>query len=158
MKRGDQLDRADLAILSELQRNARLPNKKLAERVGLAPSTCLERVRRLLDLGVLRGFHAEVDPVAMGIGIQAMIAVSLTKHSRDLVESFRAHALSRPEVLAVFHVAGANDFLLHVVVRDSDHLRDLALDAFTTRPEVARLETHLIFDHETCRELPVFLG
>ena len=158
MKRDGELDELDLAIVKYLQRNARLPNKKLAERVGLAPSTCLERVRRLLECGVLTGFRAEVDPRAMGIGLQAMIAVSLRRHSRDLVEGFREHALSRPEVLAVYHVAGATDFLLHVVAEDADHLRDLAMDAFTTRPEVGRLETHLIFQCATCRELPNYIS
>ncbi len=154
MKRDRELDRTDLAILRALQRNARMANNRLAEKVGLAPSTCLERVRRLVAAGVLQGFHADVDPSALGIGLQAMIAVRLRQHSRDLVESFRSHALSRPEVLTVYHVAGADDFLLHVVARDANHLRDLAMDAFTTRPEVAHLETNLIFECRRNRELP----
>jgi DNA-binding Lrp family transcriptional regulator len=156
MSRSPHLDRVDLEILRALQANARLPNKKLAERVGVAPSTCLERVRRLMADGVLRGFHAEVGKEALGIGLQAMIAVRLRQHSREMVEGFRRHALSRREVLAVYHVAGATDFLVHVAVRDADQLRDLAMDAFTTRPEVARLETNLIFEYSPKRELPSY--
>lgn len=148
------LDRIDFAILSALQKNARISNKELAAQVGLAPSSCLERVRRLAADGVLRGSHAEVDPKALGVGLQAMIAVRLSRHSRELVEAFREHALGLPEVLALYHLAGANDFLVHVAVRDSDGLRDLALTAFTTRPEVAHLETALIFEHARGSELP----
>jgi DNA-binding Lrp family transcriptional regulator len=154
VKGQDELDELDFEILRLLQRNARMPNKRLAERVGIAPSTCLERVRRLVSAGVILGFRADVEARALGIGLQAMIAVRLRQHSRDLVESFREYALTLDEVLAVYHVAGANDFLVHLAARDANHLRDLALDAFTTRPEVAHLETYLIFDHSTSTELP----
>jgi DNA-binding Lrp family transcriptional regulator len=150
----DDLDRFDLAILAELRRNARISNKRLADTVGLAPSTCLERVRRLLDLDVLEGFHADVDLTALGMRMQAMIAVRMSEHSRELVDSFRSYVLTLPEVLRLYHVAGADDFLVHVAVRDAQHLRDLALDAFTTRREVDRIETRLIFDHMATWRLP----
>lgn len=142
-----RLDRTDFAILAELQQDARLANKELARRVHLAPSSCLERVRRLREQGVLRGAHAEVDPAAFGVGIQAMIQVRLNQHSRMEVESFRAHVLALPEVQAVYHVSGRHDFLVQVAVRDTEHLRDLAMDAFTARPEVAHLETSLVFEY-----------
>lgn len=154
MRPHDDLDRFDLAILAELRRNARISNKRLADTVGLAPSTCLERVRRLLDLDVLEGFHADVDLTALGMRMQAMIAVRMSEHSRELVDSFRSYVLTLPEVLRLYHVAGADDFLVHVAVRDAQHLRDLALDAFTTRREVDRIETRLIFDHMATWRLP----
>ncbi|HET7294714.1 MAG TPA: Lrp/AsnC family transcriptional regulator [Vicinamibacteria bacterium] len=149
------LDRIDLALLAALQGDARLSNKELAARVGLAPSSCLERVRRLRRAGVLRGFRAQVDPAALGIGMQALVFVRLSRHARQHVQGFRRHALSLPETLGLYHVAGHNDFLVHVAVRDANHLRDLALDAFTTRREVARMETHLIFEHVAKPALPV---
>lgn len=139
------IDRIDFAILRELRKNARLPNKTLAERVGVAPSTALERVRRLRENGAISGYHAEIAPTAVGIGLQAMISVRLTRHSRHDLDAFHTYLLTLREVLAFYHVAGANDYLLHVAVADSDHLRDFALDAFTTRPEVAHIETSLIF-------------
>lgn len=151
-----ELDRIDFAILRALQKDARLSNKELAAEVGLAQSSCLARVARLREAGVLKSFHAEVDPRAVGIGLQAMIAVRLRQHSRELVEEFRRHALSLPQVLAVYHVAGANDFLVHVAVRDADHLRDLGMDAFTTRPEVAHLETSLIFEYVRSPGIPLY--
>jgi DNA-binding Lrp family transcriptional regulator len=151
------LDRIDRQLLALLQNDGWLSNKELSAKVGLAPSSCLERVRRLRGEGVLRGCHAEVEPSALGIGLQALIAVRLRQHSRDLVDAFRDHVLALPEVIAAFHVAGAHDFLLHVVVRDADHLKDLALDAFTTRPEVANLETSLIFEAARTPGLPDLL-
>lgn len=140
-------DRIDVAIVSALQADARLSNKELAARIGLAPSSCLERVKRLKAAGVLRGFHADVDPAALGIRMQALVFVRLARHARKHVQDFRRHALGLAETLGLYHVAGQHDFLVHVGVRDADHLRDLALDAFTTRREVARMETHLIFEH-----------
>ncbi len=152
---GADLDAKDVLILGVLQRNARISNKRLAETVGLAPSTCLERVRRLVELGVLRGFHADVDLSQLGVSLQALIAARLHKHSRELVDSFRDYVLALPEVCRLYHVAGADDFLIHVAVRDADHLRDLAMDAFTTRPEVGHIETRLIFEHRPTWRLPL---
>ncbi|MDX2437248.1 MAG: Lrp/AsnC family transcriptional regulator [Acidobacteriota bacterium] len=155
MKSSDHLDRIDFAILAVLQNNARLANNRLAELVGVAPSTCLERVRRLARIGVIRGYHCDVDPDALGVGLEAMIAVRLRRHSRDIVDSFRRYVADLAEVRSVFHVTGGDDFLVHVAVRDSDHLRDLALDSFTTRPEVDHIQTRLIFDYTPTWRLPV---
>lgn len=150
------LDRTDFAILRELRKNARLPNKTLAERIGVAPSTALERVRRLREDGAIQGFHAEIQPRAVGIGLQAMISVRLARHARGDVDAFHAYLLTLREVLSFYHVAGANDYLVHVAVRDSDHLRDFALDAFTTRSEVAHIETSLIFNFYRNADLPIY--
>lgn len=141
------LDRIDREILAALSNNARLSNKEVAARVGLAPSSALERFRRLTREGWLRGFHADVDPRAFGLGLEAMISVRLKQHSRDQFEAFRMYVQTLPEVVAAYHMAGGNDFLVHVRARDADHLRDFAIDAFTTRPEVGHLETALVFEH-----------
>ncbi len=153
-----RLDRIDFAILRELRKNARLPNKTLAERIGVAPSTALERVRRLREDGAIQGFHAEIQPKAVGIGLQAMISVRLARHARGDLDAFHAYLLTLREVLGFYHVAGANDYLVHVAVHDSDHLRDFALDAFTTRAEVAHIETSLIFTFRRNPDLPIYLN
>lgn len=153
----DALDRIDAQIVRWLQKNARLSNKELARRVGLAPSSCLERVRRLIRDGVFEGFHADVDPHAVGAGVQALISVRLTHHSRPMVRSFRSYILDRPEVRGVFLITGAIDFLVHVALKDTDHLREFVLTAFTEREEVDRIETSLIFDYQRNEELPVYL-
>ncbi|MDH4002939.1 MAG: Lrp/AsnC family transcriptional regulator [Xanthomonadales bacterium] len=151
------LDRIDHKIVRLLRNNARLSNKELAKAVGLAPSTCLVRTRMLQQSGVLTGFKAEVNPAALGVGLQAMIQVRLKRHFKPDVEAFRQHALELPEVVRLYHVAGPIDFLVHVWTKDSEHLRDLAMTAFTARREVSHIETELIFEHISCQELPAFL-
>lgn len=154
MKRA--LDRIDYQILNLLRNNARISNKEIARKVGLAPSTCLVRIRVLQQSGVISGFHTEIDPVSLGVGIQAMIAVRLLRHFKPDVDAFRSHALSLPEVVRLYHVAGPIDFLAHVWARNSDHLRELAMTAFTSRKEVAHIETELIFEHIRSKEVPPF--
>lgn len=150
------LDRIDYEILTLLQNNARISNKEIARQVGLAASTCLVRIRVLQSSGVITGFHAEIRPSSLGVGIQAMIAVRLIRHFKPDVDAFRQHALSLPEVVQLYHVAGPIDFLVQVWARDSDHLRDLAMTAFTSRKEVSHIETELIFEHIRSVEVPSF--
>jgi DNA-binding Lrp family transcriptional regulator len=139
------LDRIDFVIIAELQNNARLSNKELAARVGLAPSSCLQRVRDLTREGVLKGHHAEIAPAALGIGVEALVAVRLVKHAKETFRRLYGHLLALPEVLAIFHVSGVNDLQVHVAVRDIQHLRDLIVDKFAGRTEVDHCETALIF-------------
>lgn len=141
------MDRIDNAILGFLQNDGRMSNKELAAAVGLAPSSCLERVRRLQEKGVLKGFRAVVSPQELGIGLQAFVAVRLAKHSRDVVAAFHNHIQTLPEVVAFYHVAGQDDFIVHVAVKDAEHLRNLTLDSFTTREEVARINTALVYEY-----------
>ena len=143
---GTALDQIDFDLVRLLQQNARLSNKELAARVGLAESSTLTRVRRLESRGVLRGYHAEVAPAALGIGLQALIAVRLTRHAREIVERFRQHCRTLPAVLTAYNIGGTDDFLVHVGVSDSEALRELILTSISTRPEVAHIETHLVFD------------
>jgi DNA-binding Lrp family transcriptional regulator len=141
-------DRIDRDILAWLQHDARISNKELAGKVGLAPSSCLARVRRLEASGALQGYHAEVDPRVFGVTLEALIAIRLEKHARNAIAAFERHIGTLAEVRGVFHVTGANDYLVHVAVRDAEHLREFALAAFATRPEVAHMETSLIFSHQ----------
>lgn len=150
------LDRIDAEILRALQNQARLSNKELAAKVGLAPSSCLERVRRLQEEGAFRGFHADVDPKILGVGLEAMVAIRLARHARSEVESFQHHANALPEVVALYHLTGAADYLVHLAVRDLDHLREILLSAFTTRAEVDHMETSVIFRHTRKWAYPLY--
>lgn len=141
------LDSVDTAIVRELQNDARISNKDLAARVNLSPSTCLERVRSLRVRGVLRGFHADVDLGALDRPLLAYIAIRIRPHTREVVDPFIAYTLALPETVALSHVAGPDDFLVQVAVKDAAHLQRLLLDGFTSRREVAHLQTHLIFSH-----------
>lgn len=151
------LDRIDLRLIEALQNDARLSNKELSALVGLAPSSTLGRVRRLKESGILRGAHEEVDPSALGIGLQALVALRLQDNTRDEVQAVRAHLLSLPEVAALWHVGGEDDLLVHVFVRDTRHLFDLMMDRVTSRPEVGRVRTEIVFDHVRKPGLPTFV-
>ena len=141
------MDRIDNAILPALQNDGRISNKELAASVGWAPSSCLERVRRLQERGIVTGFHAEINPSTVGIGLQAFVSLRLAQHNRKVVDAFRDHIVSLPEVVSVYHVAGQEDFVVHVAVRDAEHLKGLTLNGFTTRTEISRLNTTLVYEH-----------
>ncbi len=151
------LDRIDFGILEALQKNARASNKELAATVGLAPSSCLERVRRLRERGVIRGFRAEVNPVALGVGIQAVVSIRLGDQSHAILERFMAEVPALPEVVTLFNLAGDVDYLLHVMVRDTDHLRDFVLEGLASRPEVGSYTTNLLFEEVRSDAVPCFL-
>lgn len=122
-----------------------MTNKDLAAEVGLSQSACLERVRRLEERNALRGAHADVDPAAFGIGVQALVTVQLERHTRSAVTRFEKTAIALPQVVTLYHTTGRNDYVAHAVAQDMDHLRDFTLDAITSLPEVARVETSLVF-------------
>ena len=150
------LDRTDIAILGLLQNNARLSVKEIAASVGLAPSSAHGRIKQLRAGGVLRGAHVDVDPKALGIGLEALFMIELSKHERGIVDRFLDDIVDVPEVRFAFLVTGRYDLVVHVVVRDMQHLKDLALDSFTNRPGVTRIETSIIFDARRRYALPVF--
>jgi DNA-binding Lrp family transcriptional regulator len=97
---------------------------------------------------VIRGIHADITPAAVGRGLEALIAVRLRLHSTEAVASLSAHLRTVPEVVSYYHLTGADDFLVHVAVAGTDELRALVLNSFTSRPEVARTNTSLVFHHE----------
>src|SRR5688500_11208776 len=142
-----QLDAVDRAILEHLSVDARIPNNRLAEQVGIAPSTCLARVRALRESGVLRGFHAEIDLGALGRPLQAMISIRLTVHAREQIEDFTRAVRALPGVLSVFHMTGVTDYLVWVAAADMNELREFVVDHLATHPAVAHAETSLIYEH-----------
>src|SRR3954447_17633785 len=140
-------DEIDLRILRVLAEDARIPNNALAEQVGIAPSTCLGRVRALREQGVVRGYHADIDPAALGRPIPAMIAVRLQTHARGHIPDFMAKIATLPEVLNVFFLGGANHFLVHIAATSTQNLRDFVVVNLSGNPDVALTETNLIFEH-----------
>jgi DNA-binding Lrp family transcriptional regulator len=104
-------------------------------------------VRALRETGVIRGYHADVDPEALGHDLQAMIAIRLQPHARGAMAQFTANLSRRPEVLEVYFVAGANDFLVHVATASTDALRRFVGETLNRDPAIAGTETNLIFEH-----------
>ncbi|GAB5381485.1 MAG: Lrp/AsnC family transcriptional regulator [Aliiglaciecola sp.] len=150
------LDTTDLKILAELFETPEMSNKDIALKVGLAPSSCLERIKRLQTEKVMLGQRLLVDVNALGGHIQAMISVRLSDHNRATVDQFQADLLPLPEVMSIFHMGGDNDFLVHVTVTDSMHLRDFVFNAITARKEVSHVETALVYEYQISRSLPQF--
>jgi DNA-binding Lrp family transcriptional regulator len=142
-----ELDDTDRRILTALHVDARISNSALAELVGIAPSTCHGRVRRLQDLGVIRGFYADIDPAAIGLSLQAMISVSLQSNARGRIGTFIHHIRRRPQVMDVYFLAGADDFILHVAAKDTDDLRSFVVENLNADADVAGTQTSLIFEH-----------
>ena len=140
------LDDIDHALVAALVADGRITNAALAARVGIAESTCLGRVRALREAGVITGVHARVDPAALGLPIQAVIKVRLASHSPDRVLRFHATLTKIPGVLTAFHVAGADDYLLHVAVASPADLRSFILENLTVQPGVSHTETQLVFE------------
>jgi DNA-binding Lrp family transcriptional regulator len=148
------LDEVDQQIVTLLMAEGRLANNALAARVGIAPSTCLNRMRLLRRRGVIRGVHADIDLAAIGLSLQAMIAVRLQADARSRIEAFERYLASLPGVLNVYFLAGPDDFLVHVAVKDPPTLRAFVVDHLSAAQDVAMTETSLIFDHLRPGTLP----
>jgi DNA-binding Lrp family transcriptional regulator len=143
----DGLDAVDRRLLAELVRDGRIANNRLADRLGVAASTAHARTRQLVQQGVVRGVHADVDLSAVGRPVEALVAVRLRAHDRAQIDAFSRRVPALPEVVQTFHVSGSEDYLLHVAVASSGVLRDWVLDHLTTDPAVAHTETTLVFEH-----------
>ena len=131
-----ELDRTDLLLLAELQRNGRLTNADLAERIHLSPSACLRRVQRLERDGVIAGYRADVSAERLGLGLQAFVRVQLKHHDSAAVAGFAALVNGWEEVVACHALTGDMDYLLQVVVRDLEHFSRFLLDRLLNQPAV----------------------
>jgi len=119
------MDAIDRKIISVLQEKGRVTNVELARMNDLAPSSMLERVRRLEEKGVITGYRAVLNPKELGYGIEAMVMVCLDRHQASGIEDFETGIRQVSEVKACYHLAGRYDYFLHVAVRDIEHLGDL---------------------------------
>ena len=138
----DQLDRK---ILSALQVGGRRRNADLAREFGVAPSTMLERIRRLEEKGHLKGYRALVDPKSLGLNVQALISITLGQHSSETIRPFEKGIRNIPHVRVCYHVSGRFDYLVHVAALDLDHLGRLVKEEIAALPGVGKSETFLVF-------------
>jgi DNA-binding Lrp family transcriptional regulator len=148
-----ELDSVDWRILEELQNDATLPNRVLAERVGLAASSCLQRVRRLREQGVITGSHIDVNPAATGLVLEAVVAINVRPHTREIVAMFREFVMAQPETRSLLHVSGQADFLLHVAVADTKHLQEFLVDRLASRTEVRHFTSSIVLEQLHTRAL-----
>jgi DNA-binding Lrp family transcriptional regulator len=136
-----KIDDIDRAILGRLQDDARRSNVELAAAVGLSPSPCLRRVRRLEEDGVIRRIVALVDPAAVGLGVDVVVQVSLEKQAEQALERFEAAVQARPEVMECYLMTGDADYLLRVVVPDLPAFERFLMDHLTRIPGVASIKS-----------------
>jgi DNA-binding Lrp family transcriptional regulator len=125
------LDRIDREILSILQEDARIPNNELADRVRLTPSPCLRRVKRLEELGVIKGHVTLLDTKVIGRDLQVFVEVTMEKQTREIIDRFEAEVVELPEVLECYLVTGDSDYLLRVAVADLDSYQRFLMDHLT---------------------------
>ena len=141
------LDEIDLEILRILSANGRISNSDLAAHLGIAASTCLGRVRRLVDEGAIRSFSAEIAPEAIGLELQALISVTLRAGARAKLAEFMQSMREHPQVVQVFFLGGQEDFMVHVAVENSEEVREFVLEQLSNNASVANTRTNIVFDH-----------
>ena len=137
------LDEIDIRILEVLQRDGRISNQELAGRVGLSPSPCLRRLKRLEGAGVIQRYVALVDPAAVGRNLQAIIEVRLDHQTSAAVDRFEKEILKHPQVLECYLMAGDWDYMLRVVFRDLDEFRQFCIGALSKMPGVANVKSNI---------------
>ena len=141
------IDAVDRQIIEQLQLNGRMTNAELAERVGIAPSTCVARVRSLVSRGIITGFSASVDPAVMGMTLQVLVSVTIRSGARQRISEFSEELRALPEVLQLFFLGGVEDFIIHLAARDSDHVRDFVMEHLSAHPAVSSTRTSIVFSH-----------
>jgi Lrp/AsnC family transcriptional regulator, leucine-responsive regulatory protein len=133
------VDRTDSAILFHLQADGRLTNADLAERVRLSPSACLRRVRALEAGGVIAGYHAVVDPPALGRGFQVLVYTTLLLRNRETIAAFEDAVVALDEVVECHRMFGDPDYVIRVAVADVDADERFLIDTFADLPGFARM-------------------
>ena len=137
------MDEVDRSILAVLEKDGRISNAELAARVGLSPSPCLRRVRRLEETGVIRGYRALIDPAAVGRGLRVFVAVRLMRHARADVAAFERAVVQLTEVVYSHHVTGNYDYLLQVEVADLPAYEDFHANRLASLPGVAAVNSYV---------------
>lgn len=147
-----KLDRIDLRILRDLQENGRMTNVDLAKRVGISPPPCLRRVRALEETDCIRGYHAEIDPEALGFNVTVFANVGLHSQAETDLLAFEQLVESWPEVRDCHMLAGETDFLLRIVAEDWDAYQRFLTTKLTAAPNVSVVKSALAI--RTSKNLP----
>jgi Lrp/AsnC family leucine-responsive transcriptional regulator len=141
-----KLDSTDLKIVDILQKEGRIANNELANRIGLTTTPTLERVKRLEREGVIEGYTARVNKESVGKGLTVFVTVTLSVHQLNLMKEFTSAIQAIPEILACYNTTGEGDFLLHVVAKDTKDYEKLMRTKLTTLPDVQRLHTSIVLN------------
>lgn len=142
----DDLDAFDRKILAHLQSEGRLTNGELAERVGLSPSQCSRRRSQLEATGIIRGYHAELDPMKIGIGVSCIIAINLATHNEGNANELRQLLVRLPNVQEAHALTGDMDYSIKVVARDLQELSDFINRTLLRHGAVQNVKTSIVLD------------
>lgn len=144
MKPNIKLDATDRKILEILQANSNITNAQLAKEIGLSPAPTLERVNKLEASGVIRSYHAVINPASVGLGVSTFVMASLKGHNKDNIEKFIAAIKRIPEIIECHHVTGAGDFILKIVCVDIAAYQQLMLERVSNIDVVDSLQSMVI--------------
>jgi Lrp/AsnC family leucine-responsive transcriptional regulator len=150
-----ELDAMDRRILGVLQLEGRISNLDLAQRVGLSPTPCGRRLKRLEETGVITGYGARINPAALGLGVSVIVTVRLARQSPNDISEFLAAVHRQPEITECLLVTGNLDYVLRLRVSDVEALRDFILDKLKSIPCVAETSTMLILEASKSIETPM---
>lgn len=142
-----RVDEIDLAILTELSHDARIANNMLAAKIGLAPSTCLGRVKALHNSGVITGYHAAINEQLLGVTVNAMISVIISATARDRLLASARQLKELNEVKEVFVLGGSPDLLVRVATRSIEDLRTFVATHLGANRAFSSTQTVIIFEH-----------
>lgn len=137
----ETLDKFDLRILDELQKDARLTNAELSQRVGLSAAPCWRRVRALEEAGYIRGYHAQIDRHKIGLDVLAFVRLDASRNSGDVLQSLEEAIRRIPEVVSCHYISGTGTFELQVLSRDLNTFSQLAREVLIKLPDVQDLHT-----------------
>lgn len=147
------IDRTDRRILGLLSKNARMSNKELASAVGLSASSVHERTKRLFETGLLIGAHADIDLDQFGLSLKALLFVQLSEHEKTNLDRFLHEVLRISEVQAAWMISGHFDALIELVTSDTTHLHRVVVEKFSSREEIHRIETSIVFESARRKDL-----
>ena len=142
-----ELDLFDRRILAALQQDGRMTSVALAELVHLSASQCARRVQRLEEAGVIRGYRAVLDPIALGLGIAGVVSLSLEKHAKANILEFQRQIAARSAIVECLAVTGDSDYQLRIVARDLSEFSALLMEAIVPMPGVSTTRSSIILDH-----------
>ncbi len=150
------LDDFDRQILAALQRDGRITNVALADEVALSPSQCARRVQRLEAAGAIRGYGAFLEPAALGLGITALVTVTLQKHARANIKEFHDIVQRRAEIVECLAITGDGDFQLRIVAKDLPSFSRFLMDVIIPMPGVATTRSHIVLEQvKSTTALPI---
>ena len=139
------IDRYDRQILEHLQKDGRISNQDLADRIGLSPSPCLRRVRALEEAGLIKGYRALLDAKALGYSLMALIYISMDMHTPERFDNFERQIRENPEVLECLMITGQDaDYQIKVVVKDMDAFQELLLNRITRIQGVTGVQSSFV--------------